>query len=102
MTAPSDRNFPYGPNTRWVNADQESTSAKKEQQQICILSTGEAEDLSWHIRMLMNHFTSNPNGLDNQCLFCYQQVEPLQDRINHNKDCDGERFLKMLDRAEKR
>ena len=56
-----------------------------------VLTEEQASSIYDTIRTGMCHFSSNPNGPDNSCVFCDVQGEE-----DHASDCPGEQALKLL------
>lgn len=64
------------------------------------ISDDDADDLRSELSRFMCYYHYNPNGSDYSCLFCGGTPTPYRSDIVHRPDCDGERFLKLLESKE--
>lgn len=61
------------------------------------LTDEQADAMAERIRGLMHHWHQNPMGSDYCCEFCGNTAETNRSpTIEHRPDCDGVRFLKIL------
>ncbi len=60
------------------------------------LSDEAAEELASEIMSLMHRWSSSDQYADYECAWCCRRPPTNQGEISHEKNCAGEKFLKLL------
>jgi hypothetical protein len=62
-----------------------------------VLPGGAVRIMTERIRALMYYYSYNSQGSDYICVFCQNRGRGNDDQIEHEDDCEGEKFLKILE-----
>lgn len=63
----------------------------------CVVLPGvDAHAMASKLRELMWYYSYNKQGSDYVCCFCGNRGHGNGDTIDHEADCDGRKFLKLL------
>lgn len=69
------------------------------EEDIIILKGEDGRGLADKIRDLMYYYAYNRQGSDHICCFCSNRGRIGDDQIEHDDNCDGNKFLRLLERS---